>query len=153
MVFEGEQIMNLGFYVENNGGSPENTEIYNFLNEQIKESNLKDASVFFNSVNFNPVQTKFGMFDGADVWNFTGTLIATSLDNAVKAKKVVNKSKVAYLYNGQKQNVFQLTGVANMMPVIVRDEAAAAEFRRVTGKEPVLMEKLNVDKIREIHND
>ena len=153
MVFEGEQIMNLGFYVENNGGTPENTEIYNFLNEQIKDNTITDASVFFNSVNFNPVQTKFGMFDGADVWNFTGTLIATSLDNAVKAQKTVNKSKIAFMYNGEKKNVFQLTGVANAMPVIVRTEQAEKEFYRVTGKKPVLMEKLNVDQIKEIHNE
>lgn len=145
--------MNLGFYVENNGGSPENTEIYNFLNQQIKDRKVSDASVFFNSVNFNPVKPEFGMFDGADVWNFTGTLIATSLNNAIRAHKTVNKSKVAYMYNGQKQNVFQLAGVANIMPVIVRNEADKKEFYRVTGKEPILMETLDVDKFREIHNE
>ena len=51
----GEQSMKLGFYVESNGGTPQNTEIFNFLNKEVESGNLTDAAVFFNSVNFNPV--------------------------------------------------------------------------------------------------
>ena len=45
--------MHIAFYVDANAGTPQNTEIYNALNKAVDERTVDDASVFFNSVDFN----------------------------------------------------------------------------------------------------
>ena len=97
MVFKGEQIMNLGFFVPTSAGTPQNTKIYNFLNNSVED--LTSASVFFNDTGFNPVAPRFGMFDSADMWSFSGNLICTTIDNLRRAVSTVNNIKLAYLFS------------------------------------------------------
>ena len=42
--------MHVGFYVDTNGGTPQNTEIYDALNKAIEDGDVSDASVFYNNV-------------------------------------------------------------------------------------------------------
>lgn len=148
--------MKLGFYLETNGGTPQNTEIYNFLNREIENGNLRDAAVFFNSVNFNPITTKFGMFDATELWHFTGKLVTTSVLNTVRAKNVVNKFDMAYIFNSQDKNeqtIFELVRIGKTMPVIVTNELERKEFYRLTGIEPKLLDGFSLEKFGEIFHE
>lgn len=148
--------MRLGFYVETNGGTPQNTEIYNFLNTLVDNKEVDDAAVFFNTINFNPVQPKFGMFDATELWSFTGNLITTSIMNTVKARNVVNKFKMAYLFNAQdkgEQTIFELARIANQMKVLVTNELDEKQFFRLTGVKPVRLDGFSLKEISEVFDD
>lgn len=143
--------MNLGFYLETNGGTPQNTEIYKFINQEMEAGTLDDAAVFFNSVNYNATPVKCGMFDGANLWNFTGCLIATSIHNVVKARAIANKLKLAYLYTGgdkSERTIFEIVRVAKTVPVCVRNVLDYREFQRITGVEPVLLREFSLPEIK-----
>jgi hypothetical protein len=148
--------MKLGFYVDTNGGTPRNLEIYNFLNKEVEDNNLEDAAVFFDTVDFNPIQTKFGMFNATELWHFTGHLITTSIIGTVKAESVVNKFKVAYLFNAADKNertIFELIRIANNHRVLVTNEVDKGEFLRLTGVSPVLMDGFSLQQIREVFDE
>jgi hypothetical protein len=148
--------MKLGFYVDTNGGTPRNSEIYNFLNQEVENNTLEDAAVFFDTVDFNPIQTKFGMFDATELWHFTGHLITTSIIGTVKAESVVNKFKVAYLFNAADKNertIFELIRIANNHKVLVTNELDEKEFLRLTGVKPTLMEGFSLQQIREVFDE
>lgn len=142
--------MNLGFYVDTNGGTPRNIEIYNLLNDAIKSGQVSDASLFFNTVNFNPLRTNFGMFDATELWSFTGKLVATSLDNALKARSIVNKFELFYLFESshkKEQDIFKLVNVAKTVPTIVTSEADQKEFYRLTGVIPALVSDFTLESL------
>ena len=148
--------MKLGFYVETNGGTPQNTEIYNFLNKEVAAQNLDDAAVFFNTINFNPIVPKFGMFDATELWHFTGNLITTSLVNTIKAKNVVNRFKLAYLFRSEdksEQTLFELIRVAKEMKVLVTNELDEKEFYRLTGVKPKKLSGFSIKEISEVFDD
>ena len=150
--------MNLGFFVPTNGGTPANTEIFNFLNEDVKSGKLKDASVFYLETEFNPVQCKFGFFDAADIWNFAGNLICTSLDTLKKAIRTVNKITPAYLFTASEAtdtNLFELIAAANVTnaKIIVKNELDYHVFKRLTGIDPVLIEKWSVEELERVFNE
>jgi hypothetical protein len=148
--------MKLGFYVETSGGTPQNTEIYNFLNKEVAAQNLDDAAVFFNTVNFNPIVPKFGMFDATELWHFTGNLITTSLVNTIKAKNVVNRFKLAYLFRSEdksEQTLFELIRVAKEMKVLVTNDLDEKEFYRLTGVKPKKLSGFSIEEISEVFDD
>lgn len=148
--------MRLGFYVDTNGGTPQNSEIYNFLNKEVENQNLKDAAVFFNTSNFNPVTPKFGMFDATELWHFTGNLITTSVVNTVKARNVINRFKMAYLFKSEdksEQTIFELARIATEMKVLVTNELDEREFYRLTGTKPVVLNGLSLKEISEVFDD
>jgi len=148
--------MKLGFYVETNGGTPQNSEIFNFLNKEVDNNSLEDAAVFFDVVNFNPIQTKFGMFDATELWHFTGHLITTSVIGTLKAENVVNRFKMAYLFKTEDKNeqtIFELLRIANTHKVLVTNILDQGEFLRLTGVLPKLMEGFSLKEIREVFDE
>jgi hypothetical protein len=148
--------MRLGFYVETNGGTPQNTEIYNFLNQEVEGNNLEDAALFFNSVGFNPIHTKFGQFDATELWHFTGNLITTSITNTIKAKNVVNKFGLAYLFSSAdktERSIFELVRIARSTKVLVTNDLDEREIYRLTGVKPIRLEGFSLEKIKEVFND
>lgn len=145
--------MHIAFYVDTNGGTPQNTEIYNALNKAVDERTVDDASVFFNSVDFNPTNSKFGMFDAADMWSFTGNLVATTMENVDAAASIVNKFKLSYLYSKQdrdRSGIFKLLHIAKSFPVITTDEEDRDEVLRLTGVEPITLKTLSVEEIKRV---
>ena len=141
--------MNLGFYVESCGGTPQNTEIYNFLNGAITRSEIHDAAVFFNSINFNPISCKFGMFDSTEIWHFTGDLVCTSIDNLKRSLRVANDIKLAYLFSSDQKNeqsLFDLVNIGLNCRVITTNEEDSKEFFRITGTQPTLIDSWSVNK-------
>lgn len=149
--------MNLGFYVDTNAGTPENKRIYEMLNDGVESSKLTDASVFFNTVGFNPVDTKFGMFDATELWSFTGVLVCTTVENAVKANNVVNRFRLHYLFttsDKSERNLFTLVSLARNkdVAVLVSNVSDQKEFYRLTGVKPKIVE-LTVDDLKEVCNE
>lgn len=142
--------MNLGFYIENTGGSEQNVKIFNALNEAIDKQELDDASVFFNNASYNPIHTKFGLFNGTDIWHFTGSLIATSILNVKKALKTVNNFSISYLYNPSDKDVFGLLEMVGKVNVIATNESEAKEFYRLTGHQPKMLNDFSVESIKRV---
>lgn len=141
--------MNLGFYVDDCGGSPRNEIIFNFLNSNIEK--MRDGCVFFNNVNFNPVTPKFGLFDATEIWHYTGHLICTTLENFVKATNVANKFKTYYLFDTSdktEQNFFNLVKVARSAKVLVDNPISEKEFYRITGVKPIMIEDFSLDNLK-----
>ena len=139
--------MNLGFYIETTNNSARNAEIFNALNEAVDNKELDDACVFFNNVDFNPIHTKFGMFNGTDIWHFTGSLVATSISNVKKALKSVNKFNLSYLFDPEEKNLIGLLEVVGQVNVIARNEEEAKEFYRLTGTKPKVLSSFSVKNI------
>lgn len=148
--------MNLGFFVQTNGGTPINTQIFNFLNSVVDDPKIRDASVFFNDVAFNPVNPKFAMFNSADIWNFKGNLICDSVDNLRKAVSAVNDIKLAYLFSGSEdieKHIFDFIGIAKSTKVAVTNEVDQNTFFRLTGSKPVLIKEWSIEKVEELFNE
>ena len=131
-------LKNIGFYINKVSDDNRNLDIFKTLNSSIRRKKIKDASVFYNDLDYNPTVPAFGMFNAADMWNFTGTLFTTSLNNAFSANKIVNKFKLFHIYNKQDdKDILQVLEVANTIDVITEDEEDSKEFYRITGKKPV----------------
>ncbi len=139
--------MNVGFYVDSVAATPQNGEIFEALNEAVDNKDITDASVFFNDIDYNPIKPKFGMFNSTDIWAFTGVLIATTLENVIRAAKVVNKFKLIYLYNGEEKNLLMLMDIMNVVPVFVTNSQDSDEIYRLTGKKPTNISKLSIKNI------
>lgn len=126
--------MNIGFYVDSLEGTPETIELYKSLNKLVENKTVDDVSLFYNKVNFNPEQPKFGVFNSTETWCFTGTLIVTTIENVKKVQSVVNKAKVVYLYDKKDRNVFDLISLSGDIPVIAKTKEDAEYIYRVSGK-------------------
>ena len=62
MVLKGAE-MNLGFYVKSGNAEGVNGKIFMCLNEVVAKNTVRDASVFFDNIDYNPMKTNFGMFN------------------------------------------------------------------------------------------
>ena len=144
MVFKGAEIMNLGFYVKSGNAEGVNGKIYMCLNQAIANGELRDASVFFDNIDYNPVKTNFGMFNSTDIWHFTGNLVTTSVETTVNALKAVNRFKLSYLYNTEDIDVLRLITISKNVDIITDSEQDQAYVYRVTGKKPKLLEEFTV---------
>ena len=139
--------MNLGFYVHSTSDSPLNREIYNLLNEAVDEGVVDDASLFYNQIDFNPNEKKFGTFNSTELWSFNGTLVVASLNSIPLASSVVNKIQLIYLYTksefekGDLGQLMQIAGLSRSIPVLAKTEEDKKEFYRLTKQEiPVISE-------------
>tara|TARA_Y100001938_G_C7939474_1_gene353546 strand:- start:194 stop:637 length:444 start_codon:yes stop_codon:yes gene_type:complete len=145
--------MHIAFYIDGNGGTPQNTQIYNALNDAVDKKSVTDASVFFNYVDFNPINNRFGMFDAADMWSFTGNLVATTMENVSAAASIVNKFKLSYLYSEQDKDrfgVFELFKLSQSVPIIASSEEDANEVHRLTGTKPLQLKEFSVEEISKV---
>ncbi len=147
--------MRLAFYLDTNGGTPRNTEIYNFLNSNVK--NLEDAAVFFENVDFNPTPVKFGMFDSADLWSFKGNLVCTSINSLRSAVDVKNDVKIAYLFDSSQVNERSIIDLMRLavsnIKVLVTNLADKLEFKRITGFEATDLNGLQLETLKGVFNE
>ena len=150
MVFRRTTKMNVGFYVDSVGATPENGEIFDALNQAVDNHEVSDASVFYNDIDYNPVKPKFGLFNATDLWSFTGLLIATSLENVIRASKVVNKFKMLYLYNKGNKNLLMLLDICQSVPIVTTSPEDSKEIYRLTGKKPITVPKLSVNELLKV---
>ena len=144
--------MNIGFYINSTNVNPPNDAIFKALNEAVSNKEVTDASVFYNDIDFNPIETKFGMFNSTELWAFTGVLVATSVANVVRSLKIVNKLRPIYLYHQGDEGNKDLIGllhITNQVKIITRSEQDNKEVYRLTGKETTIIPDLNISKIFE----
>ena len=148
--------MKISFYINKTDSSPSSLAIYNGLNKLVDSGKVTDANLFFNDIDFMPVQPKFGMFDGSNIWHYTGTLVATTLKNLNLANLAVNKFKLVYMYDKsqvdgkQLYNLLQSVGI----PVIALTKENQDEYYRLTGVRPTLfdsVEDINLEKLEINH--
>tara|TARA_Y100000361_G_scaffold59895_1_gene52521 strand:+ start:25148 stop:25600 length:453 start_codon:yes stop_codon:yes gene_type:complete len=142
--------MNLGFYVKSGNAEGVNGKIYMCLNEAIANKSVKDASVFFDNIDYNPMKTNFGMFNSTDIWHFTGELITTSIETTVNALKAVNRFNLSYLYTRDDIDVLKLIDISSRVNVIVDSETDSDHFYRLTGKKPKLLKDFTVESFAEV---
>jgi len=126
--------MNLGIYISNLMDTDQLTHINKFVEKNA--ANVKDISIFYDNIAFNPDQTKCGMFNSTELWSFSGTLIVTSLRSLATALKVVNKINIVY-YNGW-ENIdnaldFVMLLQNSNIKVYARSEREAKQIYRLTG--------------------
>jgi hypothetical protein len=145
--------MNLGFYIDSQAQSESTNKIYNTLNSLVENNSVDNASLFYNDIDFHPINPKFGCFNSTDIWYFTGNLIVTTIKNALSLSKVVNKFKPVFLYAGEKNSALELIAITKQMPVAVQDKDNAEYFKRVTGVEPRLIPDGNIKNVTEIFNE
>ena len=126
-----------------------NVDIFNSLNTAVENGDVRDATVFFNDLAFNPVTPKFGMMNASEIWSFTGNLFSLSLDGSLLAMRIVNKFELFHLYRMDTENdFFKLLMVAEKTKVVTMSDADTKEFKRITGKDPVVQLKdLNIKNI------
>lgn len=142
---------NIGFYMPMVSEEKINVDIFNSLNTAVENGDVRDATVFFNDLAFNPVTPKFGMMNASEIWSFTGNLFSLSLDCSLLAMRIVNKFELFHLYRMDTENdFFKLLMVAEKTKVVTMSDADTKEFKRITGKDPVVQLKdLNIKNILE----
>jgi hypothetical protein len=144
--------MNIGFYINSTNDKNPNDTIFKALNEAITNHEATDASVFYNDIDFNPAETKFGMFNSTELWAFTGVLVATTLANTMRALKIVNKLKLMYLYNeadeGHK-DLLNLLRIKDRVKIITRNKKEDQTVYRLTGQKTTVIPDLKITKIFE----
>ena len=145
--------MNLGFYVD----SPSQNgvdKIYEAMNSWIDKGEIDNGNLFYNDIGFSPIQPKFGLFNSTDIWQFTGNLIITSYNAASSIGNVINKFKAVFLYTKQQEkNMMQIIHIFNTLPFLVTNQEDYDYIKRVTGKEPTMMESMDLNKIKEVFNE
>lgn len=148
--------MNLGFYVHSTSDTPLNKDISQLLNEAVENGVVKDASLFYNNIDFSPTDKKFGTFNSTDLWSFNGTLVVTNLTLLPMASNIVNKIKLIYLYASseiQKGNIGQLMELLNVsekIPVVARDADDKKEFYRLTKQTIPVLDRFSAEEILKV---
>lgn len=132
--------MNLGIYLKIMADTEQLNSISKFVDDNINNKNVRDTSIFYDEVGFNPNNTKCGMFNSADLWSFNGNLIVTSFDALVTALRIVNNINIFYYHGWDREiNVLGLAQLAqrNNVQAICRSQDQSKELYRITGKNSI----------------
>tara|TARA_R100000742_G_C4273704_1_gene93360 strand:- start:820 stop:1257 length:438 start_codon:yes stop_codon:yes gene_type:complete len=141
--------MNIAYYINQINQEEKTTELFNKMNEDLENGAIDNGSVFYKEVGPSAVQPKFGMFNSTEIWHFTGTLIATTMETFLDAIKAINKYSLAYLFYGDvKHDVFALIGISKSTKILTTTEDDQKEVYRLTGKKPILLEDASPSKIQ-----
>ena len=145
--------MNLGFYVHNTANTPFNQKVYTVLNEALDNGIVPDASLFYDEVDFNPCDKKFGTFNSTDLWSFHGLLVVTHLDGLEMANNVVNDIDILYLYTEGDKNLMSLISSTKDAQVITLNEEDRTNFKRLTGRDSILLEQFSAEEIMKVTHE
>lgn len=126
--------MNLGVYIPTLGPSELNNNLFVKLNQYVEEGTFEDVSLFYDDINFCPIDPKFGIFNTHNLWNFTGTLFCFGMDVVPKLTSTVNKFKTVVVYDDRK-NILNVLQAMENFEVLAMNEAQREYLTRVTGKE------------------
>jgi hypothetical protein len=110
--------------------------------------------MFVDAVGFNPLKLKCGCFDSSDLWNFGGTLVATTIPGLSRALGVVNEMSIIY-YHGWADSPSVLSLIeftkSDRIKVVSKDEESDKEFFRLTGKKTNgVVSDFNVKELKEV---
>ena len=145
--------MNLGFYVHNTSNTPLNHKVYTALNEALDAGLVSDASLFYDEVDFNPIDKKFGTFNSTDLWSFHGLLVVTHLNGLQMANNVVNDIDILYLYTKDDNNLMSLISGTKDAQVITLNEEDSNNFKRLTGRDSILLEEFSAEEIMKVTHE
>ena len=145
--------MNLGFYVHNTSNTPLNQKVYTVLNEALDSGLVPDASLFYDEVDFNPVDKKFGTFNSTDLWSFHGLLVVTHLNGLKMANNVVNDIDILYLYTQGDNNLMSLLSSTTDTQVVTLNEEDSKNFKRLTGRDSILLEKFSAEEVMKVTHE
>lgn len=137
-------IMNVAFYINQINQEEKTVELFNRMNEDLENESISNGSVFYKEIGPSSIEPKFAMFNSTDIWHFTGTLIATSMDTFLDAIKAVNKYTLAYLFYGDvKHDVASLIGMSKATKILTTNKKDQKEVYRLTGVKPILLDSVN----------
>ena len=141
--------MDVAFYVNQISNDEKMTDLFNRMNSDVESGAIDTGSIFYKDIGPSPVEPKIGMFNSTDIWHYTGTLIATSMDTFLDAFKAVNKYTLAYLfYKDSKYDVFSLIGMSRTTKILTTTEEDQKEVYRLTGLKPILLDNVNPSTIQ-----
>ena len=141
--------MNIAYYINQINQEEKTTELFNKMNEDLESGAIVNGSVFYKEVGPSAVQPKFGMFNSTDIWHFTGTLIATSMETFLDAMKAINKYSLAYLfYSDTNYDIFSLIGISKNTKILTTTAEDQKEVYRITGQKPILIEDASPSNIQ-----
>lgn len=130
--------MNLGIYINSLTNTEQLGHISNLVDKICNDKYIRDISIFYDDVAFNPNNTRCGMFNSTDLWSFNGNLIVTSLDGLVTSKRIINNINVFYYYGWEtNKNVLGLINSLKNEYIICRSEKDEKEIYRLTGKKAI----------------
>lgn len=136
--------MNIAYYINKIDQDEKTVNLFSKMNTDLESGAIDNGSVFYKEIGYNPVEPKFGMFNSTDIWYFTGTLIATSMETFLDAMKAVNKYTLAYLFYGDSNyDVFSLVGMSMTTKILTTTEKDQKEVYRLTGRKPILLEDVS----------
>jgi hypothetical protein len=130
--------MNLGIYISSLSDREQLGHISELVQNSVHNKDIRDLSIFYDDVDFNPHNTRCGMFNAADLWSFNGNLITTSLDSLITSLKVINNINIFY-YHGWEENpnILRLILSIQNAKIICRSEKDEKEIYRLTGVKPI----------------
>lgn len=130
--------MNLGIYISSLSDVEQLGHISKLVQENVNNKDIRNISIFYDNVDFNPHDTKCGMFNSTDLWSFNGSLITTSIDSLVTSLRVINNIDIIYYHGwGEKVNILKLVMSVQNVKIICRSEQEAKEVYRSTGIKPI----------------
>jgi hypothetical protein len=138
--------MNIGLYIENTGKQGIMQQLADFVNKTILRNDIKDISIFYDDVGYNPFDIKCGFFNSTDLWHFNGTLITTCIETTKNAINIVNNIDIIYLYDqSEKINLFLLISMAqnSAIKIVCNDNDTSKQFYRLTNQKPYAISNLN----------
>ena len=142
--------MNLGVYMHTAEMGEDLQYALQSINSGLDSGQLKDASIFYDTMGRNPLPSKCGWFNSTELWNFTGDLITTSIATALTASNIVNKFRMIFYYSRHNKDLMGLIKVVKdpSTKVICREEEDERELTRLTGIKPAgRVDKFNLDQI------
>lgn len=127
--------MNIGIYLQTLAQQDALKEISDAINHNINTPKLKDASIFYDNISYNSFDTKCGLFNSTDLWNFKGKLITTTIATTAKALKIINGIEIYYYYGLEDMvNPLALIGVLSKnIDIISRTKNHSEDLFRKTG--------------------
>jgi hypothetical protein len=131
--------MNLGIYINTLGDSAQLQHIDSFVSECIANNEIKDVSLFFDDINFNPFNIKCGLFNSTDLWSFNGVLIVTSLKSLNTSLNIINNIALFYYYGWEDVHPLDLAIATNRDIKLICNAENRTELHRLTNKHPVLI--------------
>lgn len=130
--------MNLGVYLSSLADTELLRDVGDGINFGMESKIINDASIFYDTVSYNPFIIKCGMFNSSDLWNFHGKLVVPSLSSLASSLKIVNNIELYYYYGLEKNlniiNVILL--LKNKVIPIATSEESAGDLYRKTGIKP-----------------
>lgn len=144
--------MNIGIYLNSLANHEQLKDVCTSLNTAIDDGIVKDASIFYDNVAYNPFSVKCGIFNASDLWNFSGKLITTSLSSTLTATKIVNNIELIYYYGwDNKVNPLHLLHVlGHNLKSACRNEEFQMDMYRKTGLKTQIVSPTFIDLIKNI---